>query len=45
MISEEERRIFPWANQFGSELIHSIKDSLAFKLEEAGLECPDLENN
>jgi hypothetical protein len=31
--------------QFGTELINQVKDSLAFQIEESGLECPELEDN
>jgi hypothetical protein len=34
-----------YAQQFGRELVNEVRDSLSFKIEESGLECPELEGN
>ena len=45
LMKEQDRLLSMYAQQFGSELVTDVRDSLAFRIEETGLDCPELENN
>ena len=45
MISEEDKILSVYAMQFGKEFVEQVRQSVSFKAEETGLECPELENN
>jgi len=45
MITEEDKILAVYAMQFGQELVDQVRQSVSFKAEETGLECPELESN
>ncbi|TNV83407.1 hypothetical protein FGO68_gene17165 [Halteria grandinella] len=45
LMKEQDRMLNVYAQQFGRELVNEVRDSLSFKIEETGLECPELEGN
>jgi hypothetical protein len=45
LMKEQDKLLSAYAQQFGNELVTNVRDSLAFRIEETGLDCPELENN
>lgn len=45
MMQDQDRLLNVYAQQFGKELVKEVRESLSFKIEESGLDCPELENN
>ena len=44
-ITEEDKILNVYAMQFGREFVDQVRESVSFKAEETGLECPELESN
>lgn len=45
VLKENDHNLAIFHQQFGSDLVNQVRDSIAFQVEESGLECPDLEEN
>ena len=40
VIGEQEKHLALYAQQFGSEMVMQVRDSISYQIEEIGLECP-----
>ncbi len=45
MMSEQDKILSVYIQQFGREFVNEVRESVSYKTEETGLECPELEQN
>jgi hypothetical protein len=44
-MKDQDRLLTFYAQQFGKEMVSEIRESVSYQIEEASLDCPELEGN